>query len=333
MPLNLNINGRTMPARFGDTLVDAALSEGVLIPHDCATGQCETCRVRVAHGSVDDRGTSYGDTVLACQARIIGDVAITMEELPSPVTEKGKVEAITELGPRVVELAIRLRNPFAYRPGQYARLTFAGFPARDYSFSAPMQAPVEADLLIFQIRILRQGLVSTALGKTITTGHAVKVSGPYGNAYLRSHENGPLVLTASGTGFGPIWALARAATTADRNRSLSVIAGIRTPNDAYMRPALDWLRDHGKHDITLSAREGEDGENLDRIALKRGEVDAHLPALCEATSLHVAGNPAMVERVKVRALAARARCYADPFTAATTRPSLLQRGRNILRRS
>lgn len=321
-----------MPARFGETLVDAALSEGVLIPHYCATGQCETCRVRVAHGSVDDRGTSYGDTVLACQARIIGDVAITMEELPAPVTEKGVVEAITELGPRVVELAIRLRNPLAYRPGQYARLSFAGFPARDYSFSAPMQTEVEPDLLIFQIRILRQGLVSTALGKSIDVGHTVKVSGPYGHAYLRTQEDGPLVLTASGTGFGPIWALARAATLADRNRSLSVIAGIRTPDDAYMRPAFHWLRDHGKDDITVSTQNGAEGKTLGKIALEQGEADTHLPQLNETVSLHVAGNPAMVERVKTRALAARARCYADPFTAATTKPTLLQRGRNLLRR-
>lgn len=320
MPLNLNINGRTLPARFGDTLVDAAIGEGILIPHDCATGQCETCRVRVAHGAVDDRGTRYGDTVLACQARLVGDLAIFMEELPPPTKEKGVVEHMRELGPGVVELGVRLRNAIAYRPGQYARLEFEGMPGRDYSYSAPMAGPVEPDLLVFQIRILDHGIVSSALGNSIKVGHPVKACGPYGNAYLRAQEEGPLVLAASGTGFGPIWALARAATVADRNRPLSVVAGIRTPDDAYMTPALDWLRDHGKQDLVVSTRHG------DTKTMRTGEADEHLPDLGEETSLHVAGNPAMVERVKHRALAARARCYADPFTAAVTpKPSFMQR--------
>ena len=39
----------------GETLIDAALGGWMIIPHDCRSGQCESCRVTVVSGSVDDR--------------------------------------------------------------------------------------------------------------------------------------------------------------------------------------------------------------------------------------------------------------------------------------
>ena len=40
----LVINGKTVKANYGETLVEAGLSGWVAIPHDCNSGQCETCR-------------------------------------------------------------------------------------------------------------------------------------------------------------------------------------------------------------------------------------------------------------------------------------------------
>ncbi len=69
-PVTLVINGRRITAKAGQTLLDAGLAGGRVIPHDCATGQCDTCRVRIHSGTVDDAGTRIGDTVLACRARL-----------------------------------------------------------------------------------------------------------------------------------------------------------------------------------------------------------------------------------------------------------------------
>ena len=73
---DLVINGKTVKANYGETLVDAGLAGWVAIPHDCCSGQCETCRVTVVSGQVDDRGTADKRTVLACQAKVIGNAAI-----------------------------------------------------------------------------------------------------------------------------------------------------------------------------------------------------------------------------------------------------------------
>src|SRR5688572_28321998 len=65
MSFDLVINGKTVKANYGETLVDAGLSGWVAIPHDCNSGQCETCRVSVcrnpAPASDDAARTAQAD--------------------------------------------------------------------------------------------------------------------------------------------------------------------------------------------------------------------------------------------------------------------------------
>src|SRR5215208_5022965 len=96
---DLVINGKTVKANHGETLVDAGLSGWVAIPHDCCSGQCETCRVTVVSGRVDDRGTAEKDTVLACQAKVTGHAAITFEEVPGVAKRSGVITGMTTLAP------------------------------------------------------------------------------------------------------------------------------------------------------------------------------------------------------------------------------------------
>ena len=74
--------------------------------------------------------------------------------------------------------------------------------------------------------LLPDGQVSSQIGTGIKTGHRVHVQGPFGNAYLREGD-GPLVLVAGGTGWAPVWSVARAARATQRDRHLVVIAGSR----------------------------------------------------------------------------------------------------------
>src|SRR5712691_11318525 len=125
---HLVINGRPITARIGETLVDAGLGGWVIIPHDCRTGQCESCRVSVVSGSVDDQGTAEGRSVLACQATVDGDAVIAFDEVPAATKAAGIVAEISQLSPEVVEVVVALQSPLEYRPGQYVRLKFSGFP-------------------------------------------------------------------------------------------------------------------------------------------------------------------------------------------------------------
>ncbi len=314
----LNINGTVIPADSGDTLVDTALSARILIPHDCATGQCETCRVRVPWGQIDDGGTAYGDTVLACQARVIGDAAITFEQTPPVTTTTGNVETIIELSRDVVELTVRTKEPLAYRPGQYGKLALEGFPPREYSYSDPILSDRSPDQAVFQIRRLQNGKVSSSIGASIAIGHSARITGPFGNAFLRHQETGPIVLASSGTGFAPIWSLARAVKKAQPDRSVKIVTGVREPQDLYMKQAFRWLQEHGTSDIRVVAKHGAGDFILP------GTADQHLPDLTPQTTIHVAGNPDLIDKTKSAALAAQAMCHADPFTPSNGRLGLIE---------
>ena len=317
---NFTINGTRIGANFGDTLVDAGIGGRILIPHDCCSGQCETCRVTVASGTVDDQGTAEGNTVLACQATIVGDAFITFDDVPVVSKQSGIVSTIRALSPQVLEVIIRLARPFEYLPGQYVSLAFRGFPARDYSPTVRMNGDCNEGELVFHIKRLPDGAVSGQLGTGIQAGHRVQIRGPFGQAFLRDvNSGGVLILVSSGTGWAPIWSMARAACQAGMQRNMIVVAGARDMANLYMRSALDWLVGNGVAEVIATSRIGQG----DRIM--PGRPDHYLPLLGHNDIVHVAGAPRFVDTVKRKARNAATRCYADPFLPGQQAPSLASR--------
>jgi NAD(P)H-flavin reductase/ferredoxin len=321
---NLTVNGHSIKANIGETLVDAALGGWTIIPHDCCSGQCETCRVMVVAGSVDDQGTADGRTVLACTATIEGDAEIEFDEVPTVVKRSGIVTAITNLAPDVVEVAVALAEPFEYRPGQYFNVKFSGFPDRDLSQTVRADGTCEPNELIFHIRRYPGGIVSTQIGATIRVGHRVSVRGPFGQAFLRD-GTGPIVLVSGGTGWAPIWSLANFARQTQRHRELIVIAGAQDPASVYMRDSLEWLIDDGVRYVVATIEAGASE------SLLPGLPTHYLPSLGLEDTVYVAGPPGLVDSVKTKARRARARCYADPFLPAVQKLSLFDRMRQMLR--
>jgi naphthalene 1,2-dioxygenase ferredoxin reductase component len=313
----LTVNGQKIRAHVGDNLVDAALGGRVVVPHDCCSGQCDTCRVTVLSGDVDDQGTGERDTVLGCQATIEGDAEIVFDPVPVVRRVTGIVSDIAPLGEGIVEVRVRLRKPLSWLPGQYVRVTFAGFPARDYSPTFGLNGDAEEDLLIFQIRLYENGTVSSAIGSTINIGHKVSVRGPYGHAFLRRGE-GRLVLLSTGTGFAPIWTIALAARLGQPHRPIIVVAGARQTLGLYFHPAVTWMRERGI-EVALTAGDG------DGVAIRRERPAALLPQLQASDTVYVAGAPSLVDAVKAKALASEAMCYADPFLPSGQSASLRTR--------
>jgi NAD(P)H-flavin reductase/ferredoxin len=323
MRFNLSINGQSIESLPGTTLVDAALGVWKIIPHDCRSGQCETCRVTVVAGSVDDCGTAIGRTVLACQARVSGDAEIRFDEIPLPEKRSGAVSEMTLLSPQVVEVVVRAEPVLDYLPGQYVRLKFSGFPAREYSPTVRIDGRKSEGEMVFHIRILPDGVVSSALGTAIGIGHRVHVQGPFGSAFLREGD-GPLILVSGGTGWAPIWAIAHAARQTQPRRPTFVIAGSRDPARSYMQPALHWLLDNGVQNVTGTV------EANPKNPLKLGRPTHYLPLLGIQDTVYVAGPAGLVDAVKRKAQIAAAQCYADPFLPSGQPLSFADRLRGFL---
>ncbi len=303
-------NGQAFSANCGDLLLDAALMNGVDIPYDCRSGYCGACRVNVADGRVFGGEDGSPNVVRACQARVISDVAIDIEDVPETAIDHGHVARLVRLAPDVMEVSISMPQRIDYLPGQYYKVQFRGFPTRCYSPTFPLEGPNDATMLRLHVKRVANGRVSPALGREIRVGHRVKLVGPFGAAFLRRGHLGRLVLVAGGTGFAPMWSIAVAAMAERRDRDLFFVVGARTIKSLYMIRALCGLARFPR--VTIVPVVGDPQTMSD--AIRTGQPTDHMPILSSSDVVYTAGAPAMVEHVAQIARAADATCYTDPFT-------------------
>ena len=309
---NVQVNGEAFSANQGDVLLDAALASGVDLPHDCRSGYCGSCHVRVLEGRTFGGETSQPGVVHACQARVISDMQIAVENT-MPVHEvSGYVSELVPVAPDVVEVCVKLSSELEYIPGQYMSVQFRGFPARCYSPTAPLEWPCDPEAMRFQVRQFPDGRVSSALDRRILKGHKVTLTGPFGSAYFRARTENRIVLISSNTGFAPIWAIAEAAIKEWPEREMVLIAGARTLESLYMIPALCRLAPFPRVTIipVVSKLHGA------TRAVRSGRPPDYLPALSPDDIVYACGAPAMTEAVSRVAKAAGARIYVDPFEPA-----------------
>lgn len=308
----ITVNGTTFTARNGERLLDAALKNGVDLPHDCRAGHCGTCCVQLVSGEVLGGEGAQPGIVHACQCRIAGDVVVESGQSPSIRTVEGVVSSLRAVSPEVMEVGISTERPLPYLAGQYMKLRFEGYPTRPYSVTHALSGQQNARTIWFHIRRMESGRVSSSLGNHIKPGHRLTLSGPYGSAYFRPGIEGRLILVATNTGFAPIWSIAVAALRENPNRSIMIIAGGRTLQSLYMGPALAQL---ARFANVLIVPVCSRSENLPP-PVRPGRPTTYLPLMLPTDVLFVCGAEAMVAEVKSIAASAGATCYADPFLPA-----------------
>ena len=317
-PCKVIVNGEQFTANCGDLLLDAALLNGVNIPHDCRSGYCGTCRVNIIKGRVFGGYDGDADVACACQCRLISDLTIEIEDAPETVVETGHVIEFVRLAPTVVEVRIAVPRRVDFRPGQHCKVQFRGFPPRCYSPTFPVEGMHDATILRFHVSQIPNGLVSPALGRKIQVGHRVKLTGPLGTAFFRPNHPRRMVLVASGTGFAPIWAIALAALVEHPDREMVLVVGARRLRLLYMVRALCKLAPFPNVTIIPVVSETQTFSDAVRI----GRPTDYMPPLSSSDVIYTAGAPGMVQNVAQMARAAGATCYMDPFVVQTRRAEL-----------
>jgi 3-phenylpropionate/trans-cinnamate dioxygenase ferredoxin reductase subunit len=319
--------GVNFHAHSGQTLLDAALMQGVEMPHDCRSGRCGACLTHIRAGITIGGESRQAGVVHACQAHVFSDLSIEVEPLPPVVRTNGEVVDLRWLASDIVEPTIAPSAEFEMYPGQYCKFRFRGFPVRAFSPTAPLDGASPAGTIRLHIRQIEGGRVSPQLGHAITKGHAVSIDGPFGHAFLRMGDTRRLVLVGSGTGFAPMWAVAAAALRENATRSVVLMAATRTLPSFYMGPALS-LACRFPNVQVIGA--------VDAIgnavgAIQPGSPLTYLPRLCSDDLVYSAGAPALVDAVGDAAQAAGATFYADPFApSGTTRRAWLETARSWL---
>jgi 3-phenylpropionate/trans-cinnamate dioxygenase ferredoxin reductase subunit len=309
----VTINGTSFPARRGELLLNAALSNGVDLPYDCRAGHCGTCCVRLVSGQVRGGEGSEPGIVHACQCRIMGDVVIERGQASGFRTVEGVLTALRPLSPDVMEVGITTNRALPYHAGQYAQVRFNGYPSRPFSITHPISGNPDSRSIWFHVRRMKEGRVTRLLGKRIKPGHRVEVTGPYGSAHFRPNLDGRLILVGTNTGFAPIWSIAVAALRENPQRKMMIIAGGRTIESLYMGAALTRL---SRFPNVVVVPVCSTPQNVTK-AVNLGRPTDFLPPLVPTDVVYVCGAPGMVDSVKSIAGRVGAACYADPFVPTT----------------
>ncbi len=209
--------GATIDVEEGQTILDAALRQGIYIPHACGHGLCGTCKVQVTDGEVDhgaanpfalmDFERDEGKT-LACCATLQGDVAIEadIDEDPDariiPVTDfNTTVSRIETLTPTIKAIWLKLDKPIDFQAGQYVQVSLPGIEGdRPFSIANSPEEIARTGELEINVRIIAGGAGTTYLHEKLKVGDKLHVTGPYGRFFVRTSANAPMLFMAGGSG-------------------------------------------------------------------------------------------------------------------------------------
>jgi p-cymene methyl-monooxygenase electron transfer component len=233
----------TVPGR--QTLLQAALDQGLAYPHNCRVGSCGTCKTRLVSGAVKElTDKSYlltseemeANFILACQSVPKGDLVIEVPRFctGSPVHEivgtNAQIARIEPLTADIVRLRLSLDRPVTYTAGQYAEIG-RGPDARRYSFAQPCPEGGTTSPCFF-IRHVPGGAFTDWLFTAAKPGDALSLRAPFGDFWLRA-SSAPILAVAGGSGLGPVKALLEQARAEKLPRDAIVVFGARTAADLY----------------------------------------------------------------------------------------------------
>lgn len=209
--------GATIMVAPGQTLLDAALRQGIYLPHACGHGLCGTCKVQVCHGEVEhgaanpfaliDFERDEGKT-LACCATLLSDASIEadIDEDPDaraiPVRDfAAVVERIESLTPTIKAFHLALDGPIAFQAGQYVQLAIPGLgQSRAFSIAnSPTEVRASGSIEL-NVRLVPGGAGTTWLHERARVGERMRLSGPYGRFFVRQSARLPMIFMAGGSG-------------------------------------------------------------------------------------------------------------------------------------
>lgn len=316
------------------TILEAALAEGIRYPHDCTVGTCGSCRSRLLSGKVDPI-TPFGYTlskeelqdgfILACQAVPESDVVVDVDLEPSidQTLCQATIAKTEKLTHDILKVTWHTDRPVEFRAGQYMKVNWQGSPgSRSYSFS---HAPSEGGSQTVSTFIRKvpggaftEKLFSGDFGPEV----AFEIDAAHGNFWLRE-GNGPIVLVGGGSGLSPLMSVLEDALANEVERDAILLFGGRRNEDLYCLDDIARIEKAWKGKFVfwpILSEETVDG-------LRHGMVTSAIPeALSELggsnrVEAYMCGPPPMIDAAVAAFSDAGIplrRIYYDKFTDAST---------------
>jgi CDP-4-dehydro-6-deoxyglucose reductase len=325
-------SGRQFSAAGDETILDAALRQGLTLPYGCKDGACGSCKGKVLSGVVDhgkaqalDDDERAAGQALFCCARAQSDLVIESRQITAagdiPVkTLPARIEKLERLAPDVIALHLKLpaSERLQFLAGQYIDILMKDGRKRSFSLA---NAPHDDALLQLHIRHVPGGAFTDALFSTMKVKDILRFNGPHGSFFLREDSDKPMILLAGGTGFAPIKAIVEHALAEGCRREMVVYWGARARADLYLDDLpRAWVAAHSNIRYVPVLSEPAAGDAWSgRTGLVHQAVMADFPDL-SGHQVYACGAPGLIEAAR-RDFAGSCRLpgeefFADAFTYA-----------------
>ncbi|HRE18289.1 MAG TPA: CDP-6-deoxy-delta-3,4-glucoseen reductase [Rhodocyclaceae bacterium] len=327
-------SGRQFAADADETILEAAIRQGVTLPYGCRDGACGACKGKVLEGAFDygkagppaltaiDRDLGYA---LYCCAKAQGDLVLECKQVGStgdiPVkTLPTRIEKIEMPAPDVAILHLKLpaSERLQFLAGQYIDILLKEGRRRSFSLA---NAPHDDGFLQLHIRHVPGGLFTDPLFSTMKARDILRFNGPHGSFYLREDSKKPMILLAGGTGFAPIKAIVEHALAEKLERPMHIYWGARAKADLYL-PELprEWAAAHSHiHFVPVLSDPRADDHWQGRTGFVHQAVMEDFPDL-SAYQVYACGAPPMVDAARREFCGAyglpEEEFFADAFTYA-----------------
>ena len=247
--ITLKGSGKTFEANSEESILDAALKQGITLAYGCKNGACGSCKGRILSGSVTlgqhnpntltPAEVAQGTTLLCCahpqsdctiEAREVqGAGDITIKKVPCRVAQ---IERITS-DVTILKLQLPGTERFQFLAGQYIEFLLKDNKRRAYSMAS---APHQEGPLELHIRHLPGGIFTDFIfgvdpEKALKERDILRFEGPLGSFFLREDSDKPIIFIASGTGFAPIKAMIEHIRHENIDRPIHLYWGGRRPAD------------------------------------------------------------------------------------------------------
>lgn len=309
MTFNVTIqpSGHQFRIEKDETILDAALNHGYILPYSCREGVCGVCMGKILEGRVD-YGKHLGSTLsdgekaagmaLFCCAKPRSDLVVECREVSRagdiPVrTMPCRVEKMEKAAEDVMVLTLRLpaNEHLRFLAGQYISILLKDQKPRSFSLANP---PHENEYLTLHIRRIPGGLFTEHVFTEMKVRDILRFKGPLGTFFLREDSDKPAIFVAGGTGFAPVKSMIEHALHIGLKRPMHFYWGGRRLADLYMlEKAKRWESRGIKFTPVLSAPLPDDHWR-GRVGLAHQAVQEDYSDL-SGYEIYACGAPVMVQ--------------------------------------
>ena len=247
--ININtIEGNSFPSKNGETILESALSSGIVFEYSCKSGQCGTCKTTLLEGEVIEiqeqlalNKEDVNNQFLTCCCVAASDILIDATDLSAMHGIEVKIlptriNSLELLSEDIMQVKLRVppSSNFVFLEGQFIDIIGPNSIRRSYSI-ASISSNKEIILLIKRVK---NGEFSNYWFNKAKSNDLLRIEGPKGTFFLRDRAK-PLVFLATGTGIAPIISiLDRLDSDPDFNQteSISLLWGNRVQQDFVWKP-------------------------------------------------------------------------------------------------